>query len=149
MDVLVFGDDAWPVEIRDIPYLQVGPYHTNTVAGLELALDILKKKRNANRQIMMITDGKPTCLKEGNGYYKNSFGLDSKILNRCYQLADYCRKIKVPITTFMVTHDPWLVEFVEQFTRINQGKAFYTGLDGLGEFVLNDFEMNKKKNGKR
>lgn len=149
LDVLVFGDDAWPVEIRDIPYLQVGPYHTNTVAGLELALDILKKKRNANRQIMMITDGKPTCLKEGNGYYKNSFGLDSKILNRCYQLADYCRKIKVPITTFMVTHDPWLVEFVEQFTRINQGKAFYTGLDGLGEFVLNDFEMNKKKNGKR
>lgn len=146
LDILVFGDEARPVEIKDIPYLQVGPYHTNTVAGLELALDILSRKRNTNRQIFMITDGKPTCLKEGGEYYKNSFGLDAKILNRCYQLADVCKKLNTPVTTFMVTHDPWLVQFVEQFTRINKGKAYYTRLDGLGEFILNDFEMNKKRN---
>ncbi|MBS1933899.1 MAG: VWA domain-containing protein, partial [Bacteroidetes bacterium] len=65
LDIVVFGNDAWPVEIKDLPYLQVGPYHTNTVAGLELALDILRRRRNPNKQIFMITDGKPTCLKIG------------------------------------------------------------------------------------
>jgi Ca-activated chloride channel family protein len=76
LDIVVFGNDAWPVEIKDLPYLQVGPYHTNTVAGLELAMDILRRRRNTNKQIFMITDGKPTCLKVGKRYYKNSFGLD-------------------------------------------------------------------------
>jgi Ca-activated chloride channel family protein len=78
LDIIVFGDDAWSIEIKDLPYLQVGPYHTNTVAGLELAMDILRKRKNPNKQIMMITDGKPTCIKKGNQYYKNSFGLDRK-----------------------------------------------------------------------
>ena len=63
LDIVVFGNDAWPIEIKDLPYLQVGPYHTNTVAGLELAMDILRRRRNPNKQIFMITDGKPTCLK--------------------------------------------------------------------------------------
>ena len=63
LDIIVFGDDAWPIEVKDLPYLQVGPYHTNTVAGLELAMDILRRRRNPNKQIFMITDGKPTCLK--------------------------------------------------------------------------------------
>jgi Ca-activated chloride channel family protein len=65
LDILVFGDDAWPIEIKDLPYLQVGPYHTNTVAGLELAMDVLRRRKNVNKQIFMITDGKPTCIKEG------------------------------------------------------------------------------------
>ena len=79
LDIVVFGNDAWPVEIKDLPYLQVGPYHTNTVAGLELAMDILRRRKNPNKQIFMITDGKPTCLKVGKRYYKNSFGLDRKL----------------------------------------------------------------------
>lgn len=83
LDIVVFGNDAWPVEIKDLPYLQVGPYHTNTVAGLELAMDILRRRKNPNKQIFMITDGKPTCLKIGKRYYKNSFGLDRKVTNRC------------------------------------------------------------------
>jgi len=82
LDILVFGDDAWQIEIKDLPYLQVGPYHTNTVAGLELAMDILRRRKNSNKQIFMITDGKPSCLKEKDGYYKNSFGLDRKIINK-------------------------------------------------------------------
>ena len=82
LDIVVFGNDAWPVQIRDLPYLQVGPYHTNTVAGLELAMDLLRRRRNPNKQIFMITDGKPTCLKLGKRYYKNSFGLDRKITSR-------------------------------------------------------------------
>ncbi|HTG57316.1 MAG TPA: VWA domain-containing protein, partial [Niabella sp.] len=83
LDIVVFGNDAWPVEIKDLPYLQVGPYHTNTVAGLELAMDILRRRKNPNKQIFMITDGKPTCLKIGKRYYKNAFGLDRKVVNRC------------------------------------------------------------------
>src|SRR5258706_10736208 len=101
LDVIVFGDDAWKIEIKDLPYLQVGPYHTNTVAGLELAMDILRRKKNNNKQIFMITDGKPSCIKEGGHYYKNSFGLDRRIVNRCLNLAQACKKIKIPITTFM------------------------------------------------
>src|SRR5471030_97112 len=86
LDILVFGDDAWHIEIKDLPYLKVGPYHTNTVAGLELAMDILRRRKNTNKQIFMITDGKPTCIKQGIHYYKNSFGLDSKILNQTLNL---------------------------------------------------------------
>jgi uncharacterized protein with von Willebrand factor type A (vWA) domain len=73
LDIIVFGDDAWQIEVKDLPYLQVGPYHTNTVAGLELAMDILRRKKNANKQIFMITDGKPSCIRENGQYYKNSF----------------------------------------------------------------------------
>lgn len=140
LDILVFGDDAWPIELKEIPYLQVGPYHTNTVAGLELALDILKKRRNPNKQIFMITDGKPTCLKIGKNYYKNSFGLDRKIVNRCLNLAMRCKKLDIPITTFMIARDPYLVRFVEAFTQMNKGKAFYSSLSGLGSFVLENYK---------
>ncbi|RYZ56471.1 MAG: VWA domain-containing protein, partial [Sphingobacteriales bacterium] len=80
LDIVVFGNDAWQITMKDLPYLEVGPYHTNTVAGLELAMDILRRRKNQNKQIFMITDGKPTCLKIGGKYYKNSFGIDSKIL---------------------------------------------------------------------
>ncbi|MCB9233547.1 MAG: hypothetical protein H6581_17960 [Bacteroidia bacterium] len=146
LDILVFGNDAWQIEIKDLPYLEVGPYHTNTVAGLELAMDILRRRRNPNKQIFMITDGKPTCLKEGIEYYKNSWGLDRKILNKCFNLAAQCRKIKIPITTFMIAQDPYLQQFVRDFTEINNGRAFYSSLKGLGEFVYEDFEKNRRKN---
>jgi len=145
LDIIVFGDDAWPIELKEVPYLQVGPYHTNTVAGLELAMDILKKRRNPNKQIFMITDGKPTCLKIGKNYYKNSFGLDRKIVNRCLNLAQRCKKVDIPITTFMIARDPYLVRFVEAFTQTNGGKAFYSSLDGLGSFVLENYKRKKRK----
>jgi Ca-activated chloride channel family protein len=144
LDIVVFGNDAWPVEIKDLPYLQVGPYHTNTVAGLELAMDILRRRRNPNKQIFMITDGKPTCLKVGRRYYKNSFGLDRKITNRCLNLAAQCKKLKIPITTFMIASDPYLQRFVNEFTETNQGKAFFASLDHLGAFLFKDFESGKR-----
>ncbi len=145
LDIIVFGNDAWKVEIKDLPYLQVGPYHTNTVAGLELAMDILRKRKNPNKQIMMITDGKPTCIKIGKKYYKNAFGLDRKILNRTLGLATKCRKLNIPITTFMIASDEYLRNFVDQFTQANAGKAFYSGLHGLGEFIFMDYKNNKRK----
>ena len=145
LDIVVFGNDAWPVEIKDLPYLQVGPYHTNTVAGLELAMDILRRRRNTNKQIFMITDGKPTCLKVGKRYYKNSFGLDRKITGRCLNLAAQCKKLKIPITTFMIASDPYLQRFVNEFTETNNGKAFFASLDRLGSFIFRDFESGKRK----
>jgi uncharacterized protein with von Willebrand factor type A (vWA) domain len=143
LDILVFGDDAWQIEVKDLPYLQVGPFHTNTVAGLELAMDLLRKRRNPNKQIFMITDGKPTCIKQGKKYYKNSWGLDRKILTRTLNLAQRCRKLDIPITTFMIAQDPFLMQFVDEFTRANNGKAFYSNLQGLGEFIFQDYKRNK------
>lgn len=145
LDILVFGDDAWQIEIKDLPYLQVGPYHTNTVAGLELAMDLLRRRKNSNKQIFMITDGKPTCLKQGIKYYKNSFGLDSKILNRTLALATQLRKIKIPVTTFMIATDPYLKSFVREFTKANNGNAYYSSLQGLGNLVFEDFKRNRTK----
>jgi len=145
IDIVVFGNDAWQVEMKDLPYLQVGPYHTNTVAGLELAMDILRKRKIVNKQIFMITDGKPTCLKIGGRYYKNSFGLDRKVVNRCINLASQCKKLKISITTFMIASDPYLQKFVEEFTEMNKGKAYFASLDNLGTFIFNDFESGKRK----
>lgn len=146
LDILVFGNDAWPIAIKDLPYLKVGPYHTNTVAGLELAMDLLRRKRNTNKQIFMITDGKPSCIRERDGsYYMNSYGLDDYIVDKCYAMAQQARKLHIPITTFMIANDPYLQQFVNYFTEANQGKAFYTGLKGLGEMIFEDYETNRKK----
>jgi uncharacterized protein with von Willebrand factor type A (vWA) domain len=146
LDILVFGNDAWSIAIKDLPYLQVGPYHTNTVAGLQLAMDLLRRKRNTNKQIFMITDGKPSCIREQDGtYYKNSVGLDQYIVDKCYTMAQQARKLHIPITTFMIASDPYLQQFVNYFTEANQGKAFYTGLKGLGEMIFEDYEANRKK----
>lgn len=145
LDIVTFGNDATPIEIKDLPYLQVGPYHTNTVAGLELAMETLRRRKNPNKQIFMITDGKPTCLKIGKKYYKNSFGLDRKITSRCLNLAAQCKKLKIPITTFMIATDPYLQSFVQEFTETNNGKAFFASLDKLGAFLFKDFESGKRK----
>lgn len=145
LDVLVFGDDAWQIEIKDLPYLKVGPYHTNTVAGLELAMDILRRRKNSNKQIFMITDGKPTCIKQGIRYYKNAFGLDEKILNKTLTLATQLRKIKIPVTTFMIATDPYLKAFVREFTKANNGNAYYSSLQGLGHLIFEDFRRNRRK----
>ena len=146
IDILVFGNDAWSISIKDIPYLKVGPYHTNTVAGLQLAMDILRRKRNTNKQIFMITDGKPSCVREKDGtYYMNSNGLDPYVTEKCYTQAAQARKLHIPITTFMIARDSYLQQFVDKFTEANQGKSFYTGLKGLGEMIFQDYETNRKK----
>lgn len=145
MDIVVFGDDAWEISVKDLPYLTVGPYHTNTVAGLERAMDILRRRKATNKQIFMITDGKPSCLKENGEYYKNSWGLDPYIVGKCHNLARQCRKLKIPITTFMIASDPYLQQFVDDFTEANNGRAFFTGLKGLGDIMFRDFERNRRR----
>jgi len=145
LDIIVFGDDAWKVEIKDLPFLQVGPYHTNTCAGLDLAMELLRRKKANNKQIFMITDGKPSCLKEGGRYYKNSFGLDRKIVNKTLNKAAQCKRMNIPVTTFMIAEDPYLQQFVREFTQTNNGKAFYASPDNVGTFLFEDFVRNRRK----
>lgn len=145
IDVILFGDDAEEVPITEIPYVQVGPYHTNTKAGLELAQTILRRRRHSNKQIFMITDGKPSALYEGDQLYTNSFGLDLKIVNKTLDEADRCRRAGIPITTFMLATDPMLVDFVDQLSRVNRGRAFYASPHNLGEFILADYIRNRRK----
>ena len=145
LDIVAFGNDAHPISLRDLPYLKVGPFHTNTVAGLEAAEDILRKKKTPNKQIIMVTDGKPTCLKIDGRYYKNSFGLDDRIIAKTLNLARDLRKKRIPVTTFMIASDTYLQEFVREFTEINNGKAYYSTPDNLGKMLFEDFEQKRRK----
>ncbi len=145
LDIIVFGNDAWQIDVKDLPYLQNGPYYTNTVAGLELAMDLLRRRKNPNKQIFMITDGKPTCIKRGKEYYQNSWGLDRMVINRTIGLGVRCRKLGIPVTTFMIARDAYLQQFVEEFTKANNGKAFYSTLQGLGEYIFSGYKTSKKK----
>ncbi|MCB0792051.1 MAG: VWA domain-containing protein [Flavobacteriales bacterium] len=143
LDIVVFGNDAWQVSLKDLPYLRVGPYHTNTVAGLELAMDILRRRKLGDRRIIMITDGKPSCIVRNGEYYMNSFGLDDLIVSRTLDAAVRARKSGIPITTFMIARDAYLQDFIERFTEANQGRAFYTGLRGLADMVFRDHAANR------
>jgi len=145
LNVIVFGNDAQEIKIKDIPYINVGPYHTNTKAGLQLAQMILHRQKHPNKQIFMITDGKPSAIYDAGGLYKNPFGLDPKIINRTLDEAAICRRAKIVITTFMIAQDPYLVEFVEEFTRTNKGRAYYTSIENLGESIFVDYIKNRRK----
>lgn len=145
LNVILFGDEAWEIPLQELPFISVGPYHTNTKAGLQLARNLLRRKKSNNKQIFMITDGKPSAIHEGIKIYKNPYGLDRKILNKTLDEATICRKEKILITTFMVTSDPYLQGFVQELTETNQGRAYYSGLKNLGEFILMDYVRNRKK----
>ncbi len=144
--LVVFGDDARLVSLNEIPFLTVGPFHTNTRAGLQMARDLLKRCGNVNKQIFMITDGKPSAIFEPSGrLYKNPYGLDPRIINKTLDEAVQCRRERITVSTFMVARDPMLVEFVEEFTKANQGRAFYSGLNRLGELIFVDYLRNRRK----
>ena len=145
LDIVAFGNDAWEVSIRDLPYLNVGPYYTNTRAGLQRARDILRRRRNRNKQIFMITDGKPSCHIERGRMYRNAFGLDRRIVNKVLDEAVICRREGITITTFMIARDPYLQSFVRALAEANQGRAYYSSVDRLGEFIFEDYVRNRRK----
>jgi uncharacterized protein with von Willebrand factor type A (vWA) domain len=146
LDIIVFGNEAWEISINDLPYLKVGPYHTNTLQGLERARHLLQRKKFSNKQIFMITDGKPSCMIENGRFYKNSFGLDRKIVNKVLDEAVKCRREQIPITTFMIASDPYLQSFVREMTEANKGKAYFASLDNLGGYIFEDYIQNRRKN---
>ncbi|MDQ6891300.1 MAG: VWA domain-containing protein [Acidobacteriota bacterium] len=145
VDVILFGDDAKRVPISEISKTMVGPYHTNTRAGLALARKLLVHRKNPNKQIFLITDGKPSAIWERGRLYKNPFGLDLKIVNRTLEEADACRRDGITITTFMIATDSYLVDFVDKLTKINRGRAYYASPYNLAEFLFTDYIRNRKK----
>ena len=146
LSLVVFGDEAQVVSLAELPFLQVGPFHTNTRAGLQLARNLLRRCGNVNKQIFMITDGKPSAMFDDAGrLYKNPYGLDPRIVNKTLDEAVQCRREKITVSTFMVAQDPYLVDFVQEFTKANQGRAYYSSLNKLGEFIFVDYLKNRRK----
>lgn len=145
LQVLLFGDRAERIDLQDLPYVQAGPYHTNTREALELARGLLARQKQPNKQIFLITDGKPSALTEKGRVYKNPFGLDLKIVNKTLDEADTCRRQKIVITTFMLATDPLLTDFVEKLTKINRGRAYFASPYQLGEFIFADYLKNRRR----
>lgn len=144
--LVVFGDDAKIVSLAELPFLNVGPYHTNTKAGLQLARNLLRRRKSVNKQVFMVTDGKPSAIFDDSGrLYKNSFGLDPRIVNKTLDEAVACRREKITISTFMVARDPYLINFIEDLTKANHGRAYYSQLQNLGEFIFVDYIRNRRK----
>jgi Ca-activated chloride channel family protein len=145
LDVVLFGDDAMQVPLRDLMKIQAGPYHTNTRAGLQMARRILESRKGVNKQIFMITDGKPSAIREFGRIYKNPFGLDPKIVNKTLEEASYCRKKRITITTFMLATDAPLLDFVRKLTELNHGRIYETDPANIGAYVFRDFVRNRRK----
>jgi Ca-activated chloride channel homolog len=145
LDVVLFGDDATQVPLRDLMKIQAGPYHTNTKAGLALAARLLHARKSVNKQIFMITDGKPSAIREFGRLYKNPFGLDPKIVNKTLEEAAWCRKKRITITTFMLATDAPLLDFVRRLSEVNHGRIYETDPNNLGAYVFRDFVRNRRK----
>lgn len=141
---VLFHDTAEELAISQLARVQVGPYYTNTRDGLILAQKLLNQERKDMRQIVMITDGKPSCLTLEDGrLYKNAFGLDPLVISRTLEEVNRCKKQGILINTFMLASDYGLVNFVQKVTEICRGKAYFTTPYTLGQYLLMDY-MNRK-----
>ncbi|MEP6573260.1 MAG: VWA domain-containing protein [Gemmatimonadota bacterium] len=146
LKVVLFHDSAEEIPLAALATAQVGPYHTNTAEGLKLARRILSGQKKDMKQIIMITDGKPSALTMPDGrVYVNSMGLDPMILKETFAEVSNCRRAGIMINTFMLARDRSLVEFVKQVAQICRGKAYFTNTMTLGQFILMDFMKRKTK----
>jgi len=144
--VVTFGDRAEEIPISQLAKAQVGPFHTNTAEGLEIARRILGAQKKDMRQIIMITDGKPSAITLPDGrVYTNSGGLDAHILKRTFHEVAACRKAGILINTFMLARDPHLVGFVKKVSEIARGKAYFTSTMTLGQYIMMDFMKRKRR----
>ncbi len=146
LKVVTFGDRAREIPLSQLAKAQVGPFHTNTAEGFELARKILRAQKRDMQQIIMITDGKPSAMTLPDGQlYLNSGGLDSYILQRTFKEVAACRKSGILINTFMLARDPHLVQFVQRVSEIARGKAYFTSTLTLGQYIMMDFLKGKRR----
>jgi len=144
--VVLFHDSAEEIPLGRLAHAQVGPYHTNTAEGLKLARRILTAQKKDMRQVVMITDGKPSALTQPDGrIYVNSMGLDPKILKATFHEVAACRKAGIMINTFMLARERSLVDFVKRVCEISRGKAYFTNTMTLGQYILMDFMRRKTR----
>ena len=146
LHVVLFHDSAEEIPLAALAGAQVGPYHTNTAEGLKLAQRLLLRQKKDMRQIVMITDGKPSALTMPDGQiYKNSMGLDAYVLQETLKQVTDCRRSGIMINTFMLARDRALVEFVKMVSSITRGRAYFTNTVTLGQFILMDFLKRKTR----
>jgi Ca-activated chloride channel family protein len=144
--VVLFGDRAEELPLSQLAHAQVGPFHTNTAEGLKVARRILLSQNKEMRQIVMITDGKPSAITLPDGrVYKNPMGLDARVLRETFAEVAACRKAGILINTFMLARDPALVAFVNQVSQIARGKAYFTSTMTLGQYIMRDFLRRKTR----
>jgi len=146
LKMVLFHDSAEEIPIARLASVKVGPYHTNTREGLRLAQRILMNQKKDMRQIIMITDGKPSAVTLPDGrIYKNPFGLDPMILQQTYEEVSKCRRSGILINTFMLAREYHLVEFIKNVTQICRGKAYFTTTLNLAEYILMDYMQKKTR----
>jgi Ca-activated chloride channel homolog len=144
---VLFHDSAEEIPLGKLARVQVGPYHTNTREGLRLAQRILSRQKKDMRQIIMITDGKPSALTLEDGrIYKNAFGLDPLVVTQTLEEAAKCKRAGILINTFMLASDYSLVHFVQKITELCRGKAYFTTPYTLGQYLLMDYVGKKTRN---
>ncbi len=143
---VLFHDSAEEVSLPQLASIQVGPYHTNTAQGLKLARRLLQRERADSRQIIMITDGKPTAITlPGGRVYKNAYGQDAMVLQETLREVAGCRNQGITINTFMLAHDPALLAFVRHITAMTRGRAYLTSAADVGRFVLQEFGRHRQR----
>ncbi len=143
---VLFHNSAEEIPLNKLAQAQVGPYHTNTAEGLRLAQKILKRQNKDMKQIVMITDGKPSAITLPNGrVYKNAYGLDPMVLGETIREVGSCRRQGIQINTFMLARDPELIAFVQRVSQMTKGKAYFTTPHTIGRYVLQDFQARRTK----
>jgi Ca-activated chloride channel homolog len=146
LSLVLFHDSAEEVPISQIARVKVGPHYTNTREGLRVAQRILERQRKDMKQIVMITDGKPSALTLEDGrIYKNAFGLDPLVVSQTLEEVARCKRSNIMINTFMLASDLGLVQFVQKMTKMCRGKAYFTTPDTLGEYLLMDYMSRKMR----
>ncbi len=146
LSLILFHDSAEEVPLSQLARVKVGPYYTNTREGLRLAQRILQRQRKDMKQIVMITDGKPSALTLEDGrIYKNAFGLDPLVVSQTLEEVSKCKRAGVMINTFMLASDYGLVQFVQKVTEMCKGKAYFTTPYTLGQYLLMDYMSRKTK----
>ncbi len=146
LSLILFHDSAEEVPISQLARVKVGPYYTNTREGLRLAQRILQRQRKDMKQIVMITDGKPSALTLEDGrIYKNAFGLDPLVVSQTLEEVSKCKRAGILINTFMLASDHGLVQFVQKVTEMCRGKAYFTTPYTLGQYLLMDYLSRKTK----
>ncbi|MGH7476392.1 MAG: vWA domain-containing protein [Longimicrobiales bacterium] len=144
--VVTFGDRAEEIPIGELARAQVGPFHTNTAEGLKIARRVLLAQKKDMRQIVMITDGKPSAITLSDGrVYKNPAGLDPRVLRETFREVSACRRAGIPINTFMLARDPALVGFIGKVCEISRGRAYFTTTMTLGQYIMRDFMRKRTK----
>jgi Ca-activated chloride channel family protein len=146
LSLVLFHDSAEEIPLSQLARVQVGPHYTNTREGLRVAQRILKSQRKDMKQIVMITDGKPSALTLEDGrIYRNAFGLDPLVVSETLEEVARCKRSSILINTFMLASDPSLVEFVHQVSQMCRGKAYFTRPETLGEYLLMDYMQRRSK----